>query len=76
MSEYAYNAVPTAATSRKGDLEANGDRLNFEDIDALNNDFDEQYTDDVEGPNEPKVHMTSAQRMDKLFEDIGGFGRF
>ena len=76
MSEYAYNTAPTAATSRKGDLEANEERLNFEDMDALNNDFDEQYIDDSEEPQEQKVHMTSAQRMDKLFDDIGGFGRF
>ena len=63
-------------TSTAADLEQNHERLNFEDLDALNNDFDEEYVEEVEANQENKVHMTSAERMNKLFDDIGGFGRF
>ena len=63
-------------TSTAADLEQNNERLNFEDLDALNNDFDEEYVEEVEANQENKVHMTSAERMNKLFDDIGGFGRF
>ena len=63
-------------TSTAADLEQNPERLNFDDLDALNNDFDEEYVEEVEANQENKVHMTSAERMNKLFDDIGGFGRF
>ena len=35
-------------TSTAADLEQNHERLNFEDLDALNNDFDEEYVEQVE----------------------------
>ena len=62
--------------STAADIEQNPERLNFDDLDALNNDFDEEYVEEVEANQENKVHMTSAERMNKLFDDIGGFGRF
>ena len=37
-----YNSKYTAASTAT-DLEHNTDRLNFEEMDALNNDFDEEY---------------------------------
>ena len=46
-----YNNKYTA-TSTAADLEHNSDRLNFEEMDALNNDFDEEYVGEGAGNQE------------------------
>ena len=76
MTDRSENTNKYTAASTATDLEHNSDRLNFEEMDALNNDFDEEYVGEGVGNQEQKVHMTSAERMNKLFDDIGGFGRF
>ena len=67
------NEFATTATTQRDD---DPDRLNFEDIDALNNDFEEDSDEEDEAIVATRVHMTTEERMDKLFDDIGGLGRF
>lgn len=74
MSHQNDNGLTTATTSHRDD---DPERLNFDEIDALNNDFEEESDEsEEEAAVNTRVHMTTAERMDKLFNDIGGLGRF
>ena len=71
---YQQIDTPPTGPSERGD---DGERLNFDDIDALNNDFDvESVSVDNDTAATNRVHMTTEERMDKLISDIGGLGRF
>ena len=65
------------STAMSSHREADDERLNFEEVDALNNDFDrDSASASSDRPTANRVHMTTAERMDKLINDIGGLGRF
>ena len=57
--------------------EPDEERLNFDEVDALNNDFDRDSASTTTATTgSHKAYMSTAERMDKLINDIGGFGRF
>lgn len=52
MTDRSENTNKYTAASTATDLEHNSDRLNFEEMDALNNDFDEEYVGEGVGNQE------------------------
>lgn len=69
--------MTTMSSHQEGDSE----RLNFDEIDPLSNDFDQDetqsiYASSVSSAASEKIHMTKEERMDKLINDIGGLGKF